>query len=147
MRQLSSARTVQKQPNITIDGKRMFFNPFQVFLGVRYVRQLTFAEHVRKLCQSMSGSFYLIMLKETRPWDGTLWTVVRSTLRLCVPCLNMQQQPGHLGCQLPPPANMRKFSWRRPEPSPALSALPQLKKSSQNPSCPLLQCISKPSAS
>ena len=118
------------QPNITIDGKRMFFNPFPVFLGVRYGRQLTSS-----------------VPWEAQPGDDTLWTVVRSTLRLCVPCLNMQQQPGHIGCQLPPPANLRKFSWRRPEPSPALSTLPQLKQSSRNPCCPLYQRVSKPSPS
>ena len=48
------------QPNITIDGKRMFCNPFPVFLGVRYDRQLTFAEYERKLCQSMSGRINLL---------------------------------------------------------------------------------------
>ena len=46
---------VAKQPNITIEVRLMFCNPFQAFLGVRYDRQLTFAEHVQKLCQSMSG--------------------------------------------------------------------------------------------
>ena len=30
---------------------KMFCNPFLVFLDVRYDRQLTFAKHVRKLCQ------------------------------------------------------------------------------------------------
>ena len=49
------------QPNITIDEKRMFCNPFPVFLGVRYDLQLTFAEHMRKLCQSMSGRFNLLL--------------------------------------------------------------------------------------
>ena len=39
----------------------------------------------------------------------------------------MQPQPGHLGCQLPSPANLRKFSWRRSEPSPATPTLPLLK--------------------
>ena len=57
----------------------------------------------------------------------------------------MQLQPGHLGCHLPPAANLRKLSWRRPEPSSALSALPQLKQSSRNPSCYLFQRVSKPS--
>ena len=44
---------------------------------------------------------------------------------LCVACMNIQLQPEHLGSQLPPPENVRKFSWRQPEPSPALSALTQ----------------------
>ena len=48
------------QPNITIGGKRMFSNPFPVFLGVRYDRQFTCARHVRRLCHSMSGRFNLL---------------------------------------------------------------------------------------
>ena len=46
-------------PNITIDGKRMFNNPFPVFLGVRYDRLPSFVEHVRNPCQSMSCRFNL----------------------------------------------------------------------------------------
>ena len=48
----------------------MFCNPFQVSLVVRYDRQLTFAEHVRKLCQSMSGRFNLLrdLGGTTRRW-------------------------------------------------------------------------------
>ena len=42
------------QPNNTIDGNLMFCNHFPVFLGVRYDRQHTYAEHVRKLCQSQT---------------------------------------------------------------------------------------------
>ena len=84
--------------NITIDLKQMFCNPLPVFFGVRYDRQHTFAEHVQKLCQSMSGCLSLL-----HALGGTLWTVIRSTSRLCVACLNMQLQPGLLGCQLPPP--------------------------------------------
>ena len=38
------------QPNIIIDGKRMFCNPFPVLLGVRHDRQLTFGRHIRKIC-------------------------------------------------------------------------------------------------
>ena len=65
----------------------MFRSPFQVFLGARYDRQLTFAEHVRKLCQSMSDRFTLL-----RALGGTTWgwhtpdcrqvyiTIVRSML-------------------------------------------------------------------
>ena len=56
------------QPNITIDGKRMFSNPFPVFLVVRCARQITFAEHVQKFCQSMSGHFNLL-----RALGGTTW--------------------------------------------------------------------------
>ena len=37
-------------------------------MGVGYDRQLTFAEHVRKLCQSMSGRFNLL-----RAVGGTTW--------------------------------------------------------------------------
>ena len=53
----------------------------------------------------------------------------------------MQLQPGNLGCQLPPPAHLRKFNCRRPELSPTLSSLPQLKQSSQNPCCPYLSAF------
>ena len=56
------------QPNINIDGKRMFCNPFPVFMCVRCDRQLTFVELVRKLCQSMSGRFKLL-----RALGGTTW--------------------------------------------------------------------------
>ena len=38
----------------------MFCNPRPVFLTVSYDRQLTFREHVRKLCQSMSGLINLL---------------------------------------------------------------------------------------
>ena len=79
------------QPNITINWKRMLGNTFPNFMDVRYVWQLTFGEHMLKLCQSMSSC---IKLWEARPWDGTLWTVVRSASRLWVACLNMQL---HLG--------------------------------------------------
>ena len=44
---------VARQHNITIDGKRVFSNPFPVILAVRYDRQLNFEEHVQKLYQSM----------------------------------------------------------------------------------------------
>ena len=40
---------------ITIDAKQMFCNPLPDFLGARCDRQLTYAEHVRKLCQPISG--------------------------------------------------------------------------------------------
>ena len=53
---------------ITIDGKRMLCNRYQVFMGARYDRQLTFAEHVRKLCQSMPGRLNLL-----RAVEGTTW--------------------------------------------------------------------------
>ena len=56
------------QANITIDGKRMFGNPIPFFLDFRYHRMLTFAEHVRKLCQSMSSGFNL-----HRALGGTTW--------------------------------------------------------------------------
>ena len=56
------------QPNINIGGKRMFCNHFPVFLDVRFDRQLTFAEHVQKLCQSMSGCFILL-----HALGGTTW--------------------------------------------------------------------------
>ena len=45
------------QPYISIDLNRMFCNLLQVFLGVGFDPLLTFAEHERKLCQSMSGRF------------------------------------------------------------------------------------------
>ena len=82
-----------------------------------------------------------------RPGNGTLRTVVRFTSLLCVVCLNMHLQPGHLGCQLPLPASLRIFSWRLPEPSPDMSALPLLMQSSWNSSCPLFQRVSKESPS
>ena len=88
-----------------------------------------------------TSSVYL----EARPEDGTHRTVIRSTSQLCVACLNMQLQPGHIRCQLSPPANMRKLSWRRPEPSAAFSALQLIRQSSRNSSCSLFQCVSKPS--
>ena len=56
------------QPNITINGKRMFCNPFQVFLGVRYGQQLTFAEHVQMVCQSISDRFNILCAL-----GGTTW--------------------------------------------------------------------------
>ena len=68
--------------------------------------------------------------------------LIKHTSRLCVACLNMQLQPGRLGCQPPPPTSLRKFSRRWPEPSPTLSALSQLKQSSRNPSSPPFQPIS-----
>ena len=49
------------QPNITIDGKQMFCKSFPIFLCVRYDRQLTFGEHVRKLCQSIYGRINLAL--------------------------------------------------------------------------------------
>ena len=56
------------QPYITIDGKRMFCNPFPVFLGVRYDRQLTVGQHVQKLSYSVSGRINLL-----RALGGTIW--------------------------------------------------------------------------
>ena len=53
------AETV-RQPNITIDGKRMFSNPVSIFLGVRYYRLHSFGGHVKKLCRSMSGCINLL---------------------------------------------------------------------------------------
>ena len=64
------------QSNITTDGKRMFCNTFQVFLCVRCDRQLTFAEHLRKLCQSTSGRFNLF-----RALGGTTWGWYTSEIR------------------------------------------------------------------
>ena len=91
-------------------------------------------------CLTASTSFGLW---EARPRDGTLLAVFGSTSQLCIGCLYMQPLSGHLGCQLLPPANLRKSSWWLPEPSPALSALLQLKQSSWNPSYPLFQRVSK----
>ena len=56
------------QPNITGDGKRMFCNPFQIFLCVRYDRLLTFGGHVQKLCQSMSGRVNLLGALRGTTW-------------------------------------------------------------------------------
>ena len=53
----------------------------------------------------------------------------------------------HPGCQLPPPANLREYSYGRPEPSLAWSAVPKLKQSLRNPSYPLFQRVSKPFSS
>ena len=118
----------------------MFCNQFPVFLGVRYDRLLPFTEYVQKLCQCPAVSTSSV-LKESRHGDGTLQTIVGSSSQLCIECLNMQMQPGHLGCQLPPPTNLRKSSWKRPEPSPALFALPHLKQSSRYPSCSLFSHV------
>ena len=90
-------------------------------------------------CPAVSASF---VIWAARPGDGTLRTVVRSTSRLCVACLNMQLQPGHLGCQLPQAANLKKSSWRQRVHSPAAAALPQLKQSSRDPNCPIFQQVS-----
>ena len=135
------------QPNITIDGRLMFCNPFQIFFGVRYDRQLTFGQDVRKLCQrcpAASTSSELL----GRTICGWLSSDRRQvTPRLYVACLNMQLHPGYLGYHLPPPSNSRKSSWRRQEPSPSSSAIPKLKQSSRSSSYPLFQRISKPSPS
>ena len=56
------------QPNIPIDGKRIFCNLHQISLGVTYVQQHTFGEPGRKLCQSMSGRINLL-----RALGGTTW--------------------------------------------------------------------------
>ena len=46
----------------------MFFNPLKVYLGVRYDRQHTLAEHVQKLCQSVSSRLNLYHAP-----GGTTW--------------------------------------------------------------------------
>ena len=52
---------------------------------------------------------------------------------------NTQPRPKHLSCQLPPPATLREYSWKRSEPSPARSSLPRSSQSSRRLSYPLLQ--------
>ena len=53
--------------------KQMFCSPLQICLSVRYKRQLTFGEHVRKIFLSMSGASASSWLWEARPMDGTIW--------------------------------------------------------------------------
>ena len=75
------------QPNITIDGKRMFCNPFPIFWRVMYDRRFIFRKHVKKLCQSMSGriKFHQAMEGTTWGWHTFVYrqvyiTIVRSML-------------------------------------------------------------------
>ena len=95
------------------------------------------------LCPDVSTSSVLL---GARPADGTRRTVTGSKSRLCIAWLNMQLQPGQLSCHLPPPANLRKFSWSRPEPSHACRSTPD-EAVLANPSRPLFQRVSKPSPS
>ena len=82
----------------------------------------TGSSHLQSICESSAIRCPVVstssVLWEARPGGDALMTIVRSTSRLCVACLNMQLQPGQLVCQLLPPATLRMFSWRRPKPSP-----------------------------
>ena len=90
------------QPNITIDENRCSAIPSRFSL----VSDTTGSSPLQSMCVSSANRCPAVstssVLWEARPVDGTLRTVVRPTSRLCVECLNMQLQPGHLGCQLPP---------------------------------------------
>ena len=113
--------------------------PYPIFLGVRHDRQLTFGELVQKLCQLMSGRINLLLALGGMTWGWhtldrcrVYTAIVRSMLEYAATA-----RVAWLS------ANMLRFSWRRPEPSQALSTLLQLKQTSWTPRCPLFQRISK----
>ena len=76
------------------------------FLSVQVQRHLTFGEHVRELCQSMSHCINLLL-------GGKIWGWHTSDRHLVYiaavrSMLNTQLLSGHLSCHLPPPAaNLR----------------------------------------
>ena len=77
------------QPNITIDGKRTFCNPFQVFLGVRCDRQLTFADHVRKLAVSFIDLFNTIQYAVFRKSLTTFYVSLYIYIYIYDRCIKM----------------------------------------------------------
>ena len=146
-RQPSSAWTVQKRP-----GKPLMKNVCSaITFRFSWALGKTFSSPLESMCESSANRCPAAstspVLWEARPGDGTLRTVVMTTSRLCVACLNMKLQPGNLGCQLSSQSYFRKFSWRQPETTPVSFTPPQLKQSSRNIDCPPSQRVSKRSPS
>ena len=143
-RRPSSAWTVQKRsvsPTSPLMGGECSAVPsrYSWVSGATGGLSLEIASNISaNLCPAASTSSGLL---EARPGDGTLHVVIRFTSRLCVACLNMHPLPWLTATTS---KHERVWSWKRPEPSPAWSALPQLKQSSQSPGCHLFQRISKP---
>ena len=108
-RQLSAAWTMQKRsgnPTTPLIEKKCF----AIHSRFSCVSDTTDRSPWQSMCESSVNRFPTVsassVLWKARPLNSTLWTGVRTISRLRVECLTMQLQPGRLGCQLPPPANL-----------------------------------------
>ena len=147
---VSSAWTVQKQPG-NLTSPLMENECSAIPSWFCSVSGTTSRSPLDSMCESAANQCPAAStysgLWEAIPGDGTLRTVVMSTSRSCIACLNMQSLSGTLVISNHHQQTERIQLKSARSVTGLIRSLLQLKQSSQSPSIPLFQCVSKPSPS